>query len=461
MNNHGLEIDKKLISKYGERSFMYTEYPNLRFWSKKYGDQEFRATLKDFLKHNKDASFLFYIHIPHCHRQCLFCTCEVIITLKYEDIKRYLKYLYMEINLFREFFEEIGFFPNFREVHYGGGSPTYLHEEDFSELTEKVRSIVDFSKIEECAIEIDPRHVKPEGMRYYAKQGVNRISFGVQDFDPAVQKVIDRVQPAYLTERLMTPELRALFSKGVNFDIICGLPLQTVETIKKTAEKIVKMSPDRICFNYLHMRPELFSHQLSMPAPPDNYNRKLLFRVAREILEKNGYIRTGYDHFARSTDDIARAMGEKKMQWNRLGVTSGRSNHILGLGIHGMSKFEPRWYFQNFYASREPDRNYKQYEEAVTKGIFPVNHGHFMSDDDLIRREVIHNLRNYFYVDGDEVEKKYSIDFRNYFSSELWMLAEFIEDGIVEISGNIITITELGYEFADFVCSRFDVYIRP
>ena len=158
---HLKENSEEIIKRYGERSFMYTAYPNMKFWSKEYRDPEYRRALKELFLQNSDESFMLYIHIPHCHRQCLFCTCEVIITLKYDDIKRYLKYLYMEINLFREFFEEIGFFPNFREVHYGGGSPTYLREEDFSELTEKVRSIVDFSKIEECAIEIDPRHVKP------------------------------------------------------------------------------------------------------------------------------------------------------------------------------------------------------------------------------------------------------------------------------------------------------------
>ncbi len=344
--------DKRLIEKYGERSFMYTEYPNLRFWPRK-SDSEFRQALKGFLLQDKEAPFLLYIHIPHCHKQCLFCTCEVLIPVKYSEVKRYLTYLYREIELFQKFFEEIGIAPNIREVHFGGGSPTYLHEEEFSELVENLRTIVDFSSLKECAIEIDPRHVKPERMYYYAKQGINRISFGLQDFDPAVQKAVDRVQPALLVERLLTPSIKKLFTNGVNFDIICGLPHQTVETIKKTAEKVVELLPDRVCFNYLHMRPDLFPHQLLMGALPDNYERKILFKAASEILEQGGYIRVGYDHFALPGDDVTQARSGKKMQWNRLGVTTGRCTSTLGIGISSLSTFEPDWYFRNFYSSKK------------------------------------------------------------------------------------------------------------
>lgn len=464
------DINEKLIKKYGERSLMYTTYPNSRFWSEKLRDCEYRRALKEFFGTNSNEPLMLYVHIPHCHKQCLFCTCETIITLNYEDIKRYLQFLYSEIELFRLFFEEIGCIPNFKEVHLGGGSPTYLHEEEFGMLMEKLCTIVNFNAVDEFAMEIDPRHVKPDRMYFYAKHRINRISFGIQDFDFEVQKAVDRVQPAILTERLLTPDIRGLFPNGINFDIICGLPYQTKETIRRTAEKIVEMSPDRICFNYLHMRPDFFPHQLEMPVLPDNFQRKILFKTAMEILEGNGYIRAGYDHFAKHTDEAAQAMIQNNMQWNLLGVTAGRYNSVIGVGIHSISTLWPRHYFKNFYTAkdeinglvdvRKMKKNYKDYEAALGRGEFPIFRGHCLSDDDLIRREVIQQLRNYFYADGIEIEQKYCINFQDYFRNELKVLAEFVEDGIVEISGNKIIITEVGKEFADYICSRFDVYLR-
>lgn len=463
------DISEKFIQKYGERSLMYTVYPNPRFWSEKWRDCEYRRALREFFAKNSNEPLMLYVHIPHCHKQCLFCTCEVIITLNYEDIKRYLQFLCYEIELFRLFFEEIGCIPNFKEVHLGGGSPTYLHEEEFGVLMEKLCTIVNFNAVDEFAMEIDPRHVKPDRMYYYAKCGINRISFGVQDFDLEVQKAIDRVQPAILTERLLTPDIRGLFPNGINFDIICGLPNQTKETMRRTAEKIVEMSPDRICFNYLHMRPDFFPHQLEMPTPPDNYQRKMLFKTAMEILEKNGYLRVGYDHFARHTDEVVQAMIRNNMQWNLLGTTAGRYNSVIGVGIHSISTLWPRYYFKNFYTAKDEidgpidvrkiKKNYKEYEGALNRGEFPIFRGHYLSDDDLIRREVIQQLRNYFYLDGGEIEKKYSINFQDYFRNELKILAEIAKDGIVDISGNEIIITEDGKEFADSICSRFDIYI--
>lgn len=461
------KIDERLVRKYGERSFMYTEYPNLGFWDKTVRDPELRSAWDRFLAEEQDISTLLYVHIPHCHRQCLFCTCETIITLNYEDITRYLSYLYCEIDLYQEFFEKKGRRPQVREIHLGGGSPTYLREKEFSALVARLHTLVDVSALEEFSIEIDPRHVKPDKMRYYAEQGINRISFGVQDFNPLVQKSVDRVQPAILIERLMTPDLRNLFSHGVNFDIICGLPYQTPQTMRRTMKKVVEMSPDRVCFNYLHMRPDFFPYQLEMPTPPDNYQRKTLFRTALEVFEKSDYVRLGYDHFAKPTDDVARAMRQGQMQWNRLGTVTGRCRNTLGVGIHGMTMLDPYYYFQNFYSAKETrndtlhiKKNYNEYATALMGGKFPIARGHTMSNDDIIRREVIHQLRSYFYLEGEQLEKKYEIDFLVYFDRELRLLKECVEDGIVEIHGKKIIITELGYEFADAVCSRFDTYIQ-
>lgn len=452
-------LNDALIQKYGERTFMYTAYPNSRFWSGTMQDKEFREVMVQEFSSNPDIPYLLYIHIPHCHKQCLFCTCEVIIAEKYEEMQHYMTYLYKEIDILRRFFDKIGQRPNIREVHFGGGSPTYLKEKDFDILMATLRTIVDFDRVEECAIEIDPRHVKPGGMRYYAAQGINRISFGIQDFDRDVQHAVDRVQPSILTERLISPELRSLFSHGINFDIICGLPRQSVKTMRQTMYEIVRMAPDRICVNYMHFRPDIFAHQRRMPVFPDNRARKEIFRTARDILVSHGYIRLGYDHFAKPTDEVVRAMAHGEMKWNYLGTTAGRYEGTLGIGIHAVSMIGQSYYFQNVYASSGVKRNYDRYMSLLNERKLPIFHGHRMSEDDLLRRDAIQELRSYFYLDGEKLEKKYGIDFLNYFDREVCILKECVEDGIVEIHEKKIMITELGYEFADAVCSRFDTYI--
>jgi len=314
--------------------------------------------------------------------------------------------------------------------------------------------------VSEFAIEIDPRHTTIEMLRYYHGKGINRISMGIQDFDPEVQKAVNRIQPVTLVEELMGRETRSLFPNGVNFDIICGLPHQTKGTIKRTADECVRLSPDRICLNYLHQAPAFAKHQSLMfdgkcgrpDRLPDYYDRKELFVTALETLTRGGYVRTGYDHFARPSDAVARAMAEGKMQWNALGVTAGRYAGVIGVGVHSYSTIGD-YYFQNVY-------DVQQYQESLKLGLFPIFRGHKESQDDLIRRDVIQSLRNGFAVGFKGVREKYGISFEDYFRKELSELGDFGADGLVEIKDDAIIITERGHQFANTVCSVFDVYKR-
>ena len=449
-----------LTKKYNTTGFMYTEYPHKSFWSLEFGDPEFRAALQSVFLKSKNTPLLLYVHIPYCEQLCWFCTCHMSITQEYEKVQNYLKFLYREIEMLRAFFEKNSVHLNFREIHLGGGSPTFLNEKDFDLLVEKLGGIADLKNLDEFSIEIDPRRVDPERMKYYRSKGINRISFGVQDFDPEVQKAINRPQPAELIEQLLTSEIRASFENGVNFDLICGLPLQTPETIRGTCEKAVQMSPDRICLNYLHYSPQFAPHQKIMidgrngrPTElPDFYERKMIFMEALEVLTQKGYVRTGYDHFAKPTDAVAVAMREKKMRWNALGVTAGRYADVLGIGVHSYSTLG-EYYAQNFYEL--PD-----YQTALEKGQFPVFRGHRLTRDDMIRRTVIHALRNFFSLDFTEIEKIYHISFKDYFHGELVTLEEFVKDGIVHVSDTSLVITELGHQFANLVCRDFDQYYR-
>jgi len=456
-------LEKKielLVKKHNYRPFMYVEYPHKSFWSKTFDDQDFRNGLKNLFLSNKDVPLLFYIHIPFCAQKCYYCTCHTIITSDYERIKNYLELLYSEIELYRDFFKKNHIKPNFQEIHIGGGSPTLLREKEFSELVEKINLVAKIKKTSEFSLEIDPRDVDAEKLKYYNSKGINRISIGVQDFNTNVQKAINRIQPVNLITRLLTPEVRKYFKNGINFDIICGLPHQTPETIRNTFRKVVEMSPDRICFNYLHYAPKFAKHQDLMfdgkearpTRLPDLYEKKVLFAEALDILLASGYVRTGYDHFAKPADSVAKAMSEKKMHWNALGVTSGRYSDVIGMGIHSYSTFG-NYYSQNFHKVPE-------YEAVLRGNKFPIYRGHNLHEDDLVRRDIILSLRNYFMVDYKQVEKKHNIDFRQYFKKEISDLAKFVEDNIIEISESAIIITELGYQFADTVCSYFDLYFK-
>lgn len=447
-----------LTKKYNTTGFMYTEYPHKSFWSTDFGDEAYRKALKNVLATPQETPLLLYVHIPFCEQLCWFCTCHMSITQEYDKAKAYLKFLYKEIDLLHQFFEENHIRPNFREIHLGGGSPTFVREPEFDVLISKLRQIADIDHLDEFSIEIDPRKVDLAKMKYYRQKGMNRISFGVQDFDPEIQKAINRVQPPELIADLLTPEVRASFENGINFDLICGLPHQTPETIQATCERAAEMSPDRICLNYLHYSPQFAPHQKIMldgrngrpEALPDFHERKLIFLRALEVLTKKGYVRTGYDHFAKPTDAVAKAMSEGKMKWNALGVTAGRYSDVIGIGVHSYSTLG-EYYAQNFYEL--PD-----YQKALEQGKFPIYRGHQLTCDDVIRRSVIQTLRNFFSIDFKSVEETFGISFKEYFKNELLTLREFVKDGIVEIHENSIVITELGHQFANLVARDFDKY---
>jgi len=458
-DNISEEINRDLIKKYNYSTFMYTEYPHKSFWSNKIGEKDFRAGLKSFCESKKNAPVMLYVHIPFCSKQCLYCTCHTLITKEHQRVKDYLKFLFREIDLLHEFLNENSLVLNIKELHIGGGSPTILDKQEFDLLIEKLQQIVDFKDLREFSLEIDPREVDKEKMRYYHATGVNRVSFGVQDFDPNVQKAINRVQSPELIEGLLAPDIRKCFSNGINFDIICGLPNQTRESIKRTFMRIVEMSPDRICFNYLHYSPKFSSHQIVMhdgrngrPSKlPDLFEKKMLFNEALSVLLDGGYLRIGYDHFARPTDDVAKAVKENTLQWNALGVTSGGYQDVIGLGLHSYSTLG-NYYFQNFFELHDCER-------AVANGKFPIYRGYMLNRDDEIRRDVIKTLRSFLFFNYTDIEGKYDIEFKEYFKEEIVALAKFTEDGLLEISDNRIIINELGYQFTDLFCSVFDNYI--
>lgn len=448
-------VDRRLLDRYATEAFMYVEYPHKRFWDRVDNDAAYLAALEKKLTTAADDGCMLYVHIPFCHKQCLFFTCHIDITLNYNKVRHYLTYLYREIDHFREIFDKTGSRPRFREVHLGGGSPTYPKEAEFDELVGKLKTIVDIDALDEFAIEIDPRRVKPDRMKYYREHGINRVSFGIQDFDPAVQRAVDRQQPSKLIERLLTPDVRDMFSNGVNFDILIGLPKQTRQTFAETMRQVVDLGPDRVCMNYMHLSTKFHPHQLKMPQDdiPTQYLKKEMFLDGAEILEANGYVRAGYDHFVRRSDAVAAAQERGQMVWNRLGVTAGRYDSTIGVGVSSTSTIGDWFYCQNHYELED-------YYASIDAGRLPVGLAISLDEEDRLRRAVIQGLRTNFRVERSAIETQFGIEFGTHFAREIGELDDYVENGLVQVSDDALQITPIGAQFANLVASTFDSWLR-
>jgi len=451
MEDSSRRINKKVVNKYTGYAFMYAEYPNKNFWPKDFKEEDFKKSLVSFPTLETDVSPMLYIHSPYCRNLCLYCSCYKVVTKDYEKVKKHTEYLFEELDLFSRFFNENKINPSIELIHLGGGSPCYLKESEFDRLIKKIDKLSPIKNVKEFAMEIDPRRVDKERMLYYSEKGVNRISFGIQEFDLNVQKTINRIQPPELLENLLAPEVRKKFN-NVSFDILYGLPNQTKESFRRTIEEVLRFSPDRIILLSFNYSPHIHKHQLAFKDKkiPDNALKTEIFFETSENLLKNGYLQLGLEHFVKPTDNLVKLWDKKKINWNMIGYTPGKGNRILGIGPSSESRISD-YYSQNILSLGE-------YEKRVAQGRFPVLRSYKLTEEDRIRRDVINNLRSFFSLDYNDIEKKYDIEFKSFFEKEVNSLTDFAEDGLIELSDNGIKVTEQGKPFVSFVCMNFDSY---
>jgi len=442
-------VSESLVKKYDVKTSYYTDYPPLGLWLDSYKDTDYIKSMEGLIAKKEREPLLLYLHFPYCPRLCTYCQCYHLITQDRAKVKEFLAHLYIEINLLHIFFKKHSYKPLIKEIHLGGGSPSFLDTKEFDELIENLKKIVDFDELAEFTIEIDPRQVNRDRMVYYHEKGINRISFGVQDFDPNVQKAVNRIQPPEMVADLLVPEIRRLF-KTVNFDIIYRLPLQTRESFRKTIDTVIKLSPDRIALCVLGYRPDIFKHQrlLKESDIPEIYESTIIFIEAMQNLLDNGYLRIGLDHFAKPVDELGKALKNKTLHRNALGYTPGRYKDMIGIGPSSMAKIGD-CYFQNEYLL-------DTYYSALKNNKFPILRGYRLNKDEIIRRELMHKLLCYFSLNFKDIENKYQIDFKKYFKRELDDLDEFVNEGIIELRGDSIISTEIGTLFLRHVCRVFD-----
>ena len=445
-----LVVDPELIRKYGGNGPRYTSYPTADRFVEAFNAEAYGHWLANRNVGGAVRPLALYVHLPFCDTICYYCACNKIITKDHGRSARYLKYLQREIRLAAESLGEdrlVG------QMHWGGGSPTFLSEGELEELIGMIRSEFRLDPAGEYAIEIDPRKVGAEKIGLLARLGFNRVSLGVQDFNPEVQKAVHRIQSVDETLEVVLAARRNGF-KSVNVDLIYGLPKQGVESFERTLETVIACDPDRIAlYSYAHLpavfKPQRRIAEADLPRP----ETKLAILVRSiERLQAAGYLYIGMDHFAKPGDDLAVAQRQGRLTRNFQGYSSAGDSDIVGLGVSAISKVGPV-YAQNV-------KTLDEYYGRLESGEIPVLRGIELTPDDLARRAVIQALACHFAVSKEGISIAHLIDFDRYFAAELGELKEMEEESLVALDDEWITVTPRGRLLVRAVCAVFDRYLR-
>ena len=440
-------IQPALVDKYGISGPRYTSYPTAPIWH----DID-RATQKDWFSalKNSQRPLSFYIHIPFCRSRCYYCGCNTHVTRNQLQSADYVKRLIHEIKSLRTFLEGG---KQIRQLHFGGGTPTFLQDNEFEDLLETIKSCFDFEPDAEIAIEVDPRSTRPNQLSFLYEQGFNRLSLGVQDFDTTVQSAIHRIQSEALTNEHLQ-SARSLGFKGINFDLIYGLPFQTLDSFKKTLDSVIQMKPDRLAVYNFGYLPERMIHQrkIDEASLPDKQTRLSLIFEAISRFTDAGYEYIGMDHFALPDDELSIAMNNRTLNRNFMGYTPKTDVDLLGIGMSAISETE-HFFLQN-------EKKIKPYQEQVDKSGLAACKGMMLSRDDLMRKWVIRRIICHFYLSFTEFEAEFKTPFDACFETEVSSLKKMEEDGLLTIKPDHIEISETGKVFVRNICMLFDAYIN-
>ncbi len=440
------DVDIDLLRKYDRPGPRYTSYPTAPQFSDKVGPVQFLQHVSNPADQHRNLSL--YFHIPFCNTLCYFCACTMVITHNRQRIAEYVDYLIREIE---QLSAQVGK-RLVRQVHWGGGTPNYLTPDEIKRLTEAIHRHYNVAEDVEMGVEIDPRDISEAHLRAFRDGGFNRISMGVQDFHEPTQKAVNRIQPESMTRHYI--ELaRSLGFESLNLDFIYGLPYQTPVTFARTLEILIGIRPDRIAlFNYAHV-PWMKKHQRLMdPETLPRPEQKLqILKLAIERLTEAGYVFIGMDHFALPDDELAVALRQKTLYRNFQGYSTHADCDILAHGISGISQ-TPFMYAQN-------TKDFRQYYAALQQGRPATERGVILDGDDYLRREVIMRLMCDFALRFDQIEQQFEIHFRDYFRTELSELDEFIQDGLVELTDDGITVTQMGRLLIRNIAMTFDKYL--
>jgi oxygen-independent coproporphyrinogen-3 oxidase len=442
-------FDQELIVRYGGRGPRYTSYPTALQFTDELTEADYRR--KALASNDSDVPLSLYVHIPFCHSLCYYCGCNKIVTRNEERVARYMEMLYREIEMQSELFDRSR---KVEQLHFGGGTPTYLDKEQLAALMDHLRASFNFDDGEgrEFSIEVDPRTVDAGRIQELWDLGFNRLSLGIQDFNEDVQKAVNRMQSANEVQDLVDAARKAGFG-SISFDLIYGLPHQTVESFDTTLDIVIAMQPDRLAvYNYAHL-PQRFKGQRMINAddiPAPEVKLDLLHHTIDKLCDV-GYVYIGMDHFALPQDELVLARENGTLQRNFQGYSTHRQCDLVALGVSGIGGIG-NMFAQNSVSTIE-------YEEIIERGELPIVKGLLVDDDDLLRAAVIQDLMCYDRLDFDKFGAEHGIDFRDYFAEAVGPLAVLEQDGLISLSDKGITITPKGRLLLRNIAMTFDRYI--
>ena len=445
-----LAFDAELIAKYDQFGPRYTSYPTADRFHEGFGPAQYVEALAARNHERPEQPLSLYVHLPFCNTICYYCACNKVLTKDHGRSAKYIRYVDREIALVSALVEGA---PPVTQLHWGGGTPTFLSRDEMTALMRALRARFAFAAEAEVSIEVDPRKVLPDTIEFLGELGFNRLSVGIQDFDPEVQAAVNRIQSEAETRAVMDTARRSGFV-SVNADLIYGLPRQTVEGFSATLDRVIDAAPDRIAlYSYAHV-PHLFKPQrriatADLPAPQA---KLAILALAIAKLTDAGYVYIGMDHFAKPGDELAVAQRERKLHRNFQGYSTKPDCDLIAFGISAIGKVGAA-YSANV-------KTLDEYYARLDAQTLPVMRGVVLDADDLLRRDVIQRLMCNFDLDFGEVERAHGIRFATTFAPELSALAPLAADGLVEIDANAIRVTARGRLLVRTVAMTFDRYLR-
>ncbi len=439
----------ELVRKYNRPGPRYTSYPPAPHFTDEFGRDDFGAALK---RSGENVSGLsVYVHLPFCRSLCYYCGCHMVVTGRRDRIAEYLRYLKKEIDLIAA---HLAASKEVVQLHWGGGTPTYLTPSQISDLMAHLYRRFDFTSDAELSLEGDPRGLTPAHLQAARESGFTRLSVGVQDFDARVQKAINREQSVEMV-RSVTQTARQLGYVGVNYDLVYGLPHQSVASFLKTVDQVLRLDPDRISlFSYAHV-PWKKKHQSVIHddwLPTSEEKIRIFVEAQRMLTSEGGYRYVGMDHFVRPSDPLVAALEEGTLQRNFQGYSTHAGTDLVGFGVSAISRLGQA-YAQNVLDLRD-------YSALLDTDSLTTVRGYRMTEDDLLRSEIIAALMCRLHIEVGAVEEKYGIDFWTYFSDALGDLDEMESDGLVNLSPEAVEVTETGRLFIRNVAMAFDANLK-
>jgi len=445
-----LVVDLELIRRLDKNGPRYTSYPTADRFTADFNAASYRQWMARRRAGDSTHPLSLYIHIPFCNTLCFYCACNKIITKDRSQSAEYVRYLAREMEMQAEL---LGPGQTLEQLHFGGGTPTFLSDDELRGVMAAIRRHFRLVEDGEYSIEIDPRKVSDATIALLGAEGFNRISLGVQDFDPEVQQAVNRIQSEEETLRIIHAA-RANGFKSVSIDLIYGLPKQTLEGFGRTLDRVIAADPDRLSiYNYAHM-PTVFMPQRrinaeDLPVPQVKLD---ILSMAVDKLTGAGYVYIGMDHFAKPEDELAVAQRQGRLHRNFQGYSTHSDCDLVALGVSAIGKIGPT-YSQNF-------RELREYYDALDRNELPIMRGLELDDDDLVRRDIIQALMCHFELSKASFDTTYRIDFDRYFATEMEELREYEREGLLELSAQRIGVTPKGRMLIRNICMVFDKYLR-